>query len=74
MSERPHGNPGDFGWGSYATWESRVDIHWIPLNDIRTHVQSKKCWCEPLESWGCEWFHNSADEREYYEEGYRKSN
>ncbi len=68
----PYGSQDQLGWRAFETTDSRSDAHWLPMGDIRKHVASKECWCEPREGWNCEWFHNAADDRERYEEGFRK--
>lgn len=62
------------GWACYKTDESRIDLHWLPINDSRNHTSHSKCWCHPREEDNCEWFHNSHDGREDYECGIRKAN
>lgn len=41
-------------------------IHVVPLNDIREHEDSDKCWCMPRLEDGV-WIHNSMDGRELLE-------
>jgi hypothetical protein len=43
-------------------------FHIIPVDDIKDHEDSSKCWCEPqiLEG-GLVVSHNAADGREFYE-------
>lgn len=53
--------------------------HIYPLNDLKEHeTDSKKCWCSPQEEeippCGLLVIHNSADGREQYENGIRKTN
>jgi len=48
-------------------------IHICPMNDFRLHFQTD-CWCEPFITENCEVVHNSADQRELYEQGIRKPN
>lgn len=43
-------------------------IHVIPINDLREHLESEKCWCKPdLDENVC--VHHSMDQREKYETG-----
>lgn len=44
------------------------EIHVIPLNDWREHIESKQCWCKPKEVDGVI-VHNAMDQREKYETG-----
>lgn len=48
-----------------------ADIHIIPLNDFKEHIQSKNCWCNPksLEYDDQVIVHNAMDQREKYERG-----
>lgn len=47
------------------------ESHVSPRGDIREHVLSDTCWCEPFYDEGvC--VHNSLDEREKFELGMRK--
>lgn len=48
-----------------------ADIHIIPLNDFKEHIQSKDCWCHPkaLEHDDKVIVHNAMDQREKYERG-----
>ena len=52
-----------------------VPEHWhcIPTNDLREHELSPECWCGPWEDEDCDGMlvHNSADERELFEDGRR---
>ncbi len=62
------------------TEESTVDvdeteaIHIVPLNDLREHTASSKCWCHPREDDEVAdmFIHNAMDQRELYERGERK--
>jgi nicotinamide mononucleotide adenylyltransferase len=51
------------------------NVHVIPVEDLREHDVSVKCWCKPTpddeEPWV--WVHHSMDKREEYEEGRRTS-
>ncbi len=45
-------------------------IHVLPINDLKDHEESEKCWCKPVVDEGvC--VHNSMDQRELYEQGKR---
>lgn len=44
------------------------EIHVIPLNDWREHIESKQCWCKPKEVDGVI-VHNVMDQRQKYETG-----
>lgn len=48
------------------------DQHAVPEFDMRKHVASCDCWCEPFERELGIFAHNSLDEREKYEDGIRK--
>lgn len=45
--------------------------HVYPVNDLKEHEISDRCWCDPELIEGV-WVHNSADGREHYENGDRK--
>lgn len=51
------------------------EIHTMPVNDLREHVESADCWCRPKqdEEEPQLWIHNSMDRREEYEEGRKPS-
>jgi hypothetical protein len=53
------------GWGVVHR------IHVIPTNDLREHIESKRCWCRPTIDGGVV-VHNAADGREKFETGERK--
>ena len=47
----------------------------LPVNDIRTHMTGRGCWCRPVYDHEFDLIsHNSADGRERYAEGRRKLN
>ena len=48
--------------------------HVMPTGDLREHEPTPDCWCEPEEDdkEPGVWLHNSADERERFEDGRRK--
>jgi len=49
--------------------------HIIPLNDLREHDLSPKCWCHPTPDEEHDFFqHHALDGREAYETGERKPN
>jgi hypothetical protein len=45
------------------------DIHVIPVNDLREHVESSSCWCAPAQDDECPllYIHHAADMREHFE-------
>jgi len=46
------------------------DVHVLPIDDLREHVESVECWCEPrIEGEGPSFVivHHSADKREFRE-------
>ena len=51
-------------------------FHVTPINDLREHESSEKCWCNPVlddePSANLVWVHNSMDGRENYEPPYGK--
>jgi hypothetical protein len=49
------------------------DLHVVPLDDLRPHVESDICWCNPTDDDGL-WVHHSLDRREEYERGEREIN
>jgi hypothetical protein len=50
-------------------------LHVMPLQDLREHEESDKCWCSPEidPEWPMIVVHNSADRREKFETGERKA-
>ena len=56
----------------------QADVHVLPINDLRPHVERRSCWCDPKVLDTYEEFagrelpavivHNSADMREFIEE------
>jgi hypothetical protein len=34
-------------WLTARARDSRTDIHVLPLNDLREHVEVRTCWCAP---------------------------
>lgn len=34
-------------WATMSARDSRTDIHVLPLNDLREHVEVRTCWCVP---------------------------
>lgn len=49
-----------------------ADVHVLPINDLRDHVETRDCWCAPtlyIADDGDEMtvIHNSADGRELIE-------
>ncbi len=64
------------------TWRRRdradsENVHVLPVDDLREHVETAQCWCNPKCSkvetfaggWGYVIVHNSADGRELAEPG-----
>lgn len=58
-----------------SDWDLKVDEpamekHVLPIDDLREHVESSECWCQPT-VWQGPMFvmftHNSADGRELVE-------
>jgi hypothetical protein len=48
------------------------DIHVLPVNDLRGHLESDTCWCRPRreeEGASAIIVHNAMDQRETYERG-----
>lgn len=39
----------------------------VPLGDLRDHLDSRACWCKPMEDYDCPRvvIHNSMDRREH---------
>ncbi len=51
------------------------DFHILPIDDLRTHDETRECWCQPrvelaeiAETVNAVVIHNSADGRELVEE------
>jgi len=44
----------------------------LPIDDLRAHQLSEKCWCRPIFIDGIE-VHNALDERDKFERGERKT-
>ena len=42
--------------------------HTVPIDDLRSHDESVKCWCRPFMD-GEVCVHNAMDRREYVERG-----
>lgn len=44
-------------------------IHVYPVDDLKEHVLTPKCWCKPVldDEDGRLWVHNAMDQRENYE-------
>lgn len=53
--------------------EEKGDVHIMPLNDLREHIDRATCWCMPEEREPGLWVHNSMDRREEYEQGRKPS-
>lgn len=50
----------------------RNALHVVPINDLKEHVLTINCWCNPEEQEEGVLVHNAADGREDYENGKRK--
>ncbi len=55
----------------WALLEVGVEIHVVPVDDLRPHEPAATCWCHPEEEGDepCNWAHNSLDGRDAYEDG-----
>lgn len=51
-----------------------TQVHVLPVNDLREHVEEIDCWCRPRQDVDepAVIVHNSMDRREEYEEGKRR--
>jgi hypothetical protein len=51
--------------------DSGSDIHIVPLNDLREHWLTRRCWCKPTPDMDDQSvvLHHSLDQRERYESG-----
>ena len=50
--------------------EEVMEKHVLPIGDLREHVESSECWCDPVVEQGpmfVMFTHNSADGRELVE-------
>lgn len=58
-----------------SDWSMTKQLHVMPLQDLREHEESDKCWCSPEidPEWPMIVVHNSADRREKFETGERKA-
>ncbi len=59
--------------------DSLDQIHIVPSNDLKTHIQGSWCWCLPMIEYGNYgmtkvFTHNSLDGREFYENDNWESN
>lgn len=52
------------------TKASESEIHVMPSDDLREHVVSRACWCNPEDEEGVI-IHNALDGREEFETGKR---
>lgn len=57
-------------WGVYHAADGSA--HVIPEADLKPHVESDCCWCDPYDDDGVV-VHNSMDRREEYERGRKAS-
>lgn len=50
-------------------------IHVMPINDLREHEDSDRCWCRPVrdDDEPSVIIHNAMDQRETYENGRKLS-
>lgn len=54
----------------WALLEVGIEIHAVPIDDLRPHEPASTCWCHPVEdAEPCSWAHNSLDGRDAYEDG-----
>jgi len=47
-----------------------ADVHVVPVNDLKDHVETIHCWCAPRLEWaepGWVVVHHAADRREWTE-------
>lgn len=65
-----HPTPTTMAWLLAST---DTEIHVTPVDDLRPHDYTSKCWCRPDEdpTEPDVWFHNSLDGREAFETGER---
>lgn len=56
----------------YTGWQVTGKGHVIPNHDLRDHIESAECWCDPMEDDSVT-VHHSADGRELVERGERKA-
>ena len=51
----------------------QIDEHVMPVNDLRDHEITLKCWCGPTEDAECPglFVHHAMDQREQFENGER---
>lgn len=48
----------------------RLDVHVLPVNDLRAHVERRDCWCQPViepQRHGTLVIHHAADGRDLIE-------
>lgn len=52
-----------------------MQIHIVPVDDLREHEASSTCWCRPSQDADEPdlWIHNSLDGREEFEQGRKPS-
>lgn len=52
-----------------------IEVHVIPNDDSKKHLESEKCWCKPrIEFYDKNLVvHNSTDKREYFEDDTKKT-
>lgn len=53
-----------------ATASENGERHVIPIDDLRPHTETWRCWCQPTADDGV-WVHHSLDKREEFERGER---
>lgn len=66
--------PAETGWGVFSNYPASGYKHVIPLEDIKPHERTVRCWCRPTrdeEDRNCV-VHHAMDQREKYERGERK--
>lgn len=57
-----------------TTQHDNYECHVLPVDDIKPHEATEKCWCCPVRDSEPPYalIHNSADRREEFESGQRK--
>lgn len=60
---------------TWTTTNYGLDVHVLPVEDLKEHDASWRCWCNPSQD--AEeprlWTHRSMDRREEYEQGRKPS-
>ena len=57
----------------WVSLHHQLDEHVIPVNDLKDHEMTQKCWCKPTEDYVCPglFIHHAMDLREQFENGDR---